>query len=381
MTKVLSLDNLVLHIRNFSKTDMVSSEANTKNRIIEPLLEILGWDLLSNEVRLEYPVRIGTKSSYVDYALMLEDKPVVLVEAKPFDATLSDDYGSQIISYGRVEDVHWAALTNGRILKVFDTKAGKTEKDCFVVGVDLEKLPQQASELRLLSRESILTGEIEKTARRLATTKKAIRSLRRRQQDLANEFEKALLGITGPGLENRVRIVSSQLANQAVQLFEQKAEAPRGYERTFEGPMPSEIQSIDRKSLSQRPPGEVILCPSKIEGVEFLKKYNAWGFVNISKRRRPKYFALYVGRPESSVLYFGEVDSITKPLQSKEELTKMEEEDTWSFETGKRVVHLRQGSLVRFVDPIRLKNRKMAPRALRYTTLEKLIESDYLEEL
>jgi len=46
-----------------------------------------------------------------------------------------------------------------------------------------------------------------------------------------------------------------------------------------------------------------------ISGVEFLKKYNAWGFVTINKR--VPYFALYVGKPESSVLYFGEVESIT----------------------------------------------------------------------
>lgn len=371
MTKALSLNELVVHINDFSKTDMVSSEANTKKRIIEPLIEMLGWDLLSNEVRLEYPVRIGAKPNYVDYALMLEDKPVVLVEAKPFDVTLLDHHSSQIIGYGKVEDVQWVALTNGKIVKVFDTQAGKTEKECLVVEVDLERLPRQANELRLLSRESILTGEIEEAAGRLAATKKAIGNLEQRQQELTQEFMKALLKITGPGVDDRVQNVSSQLARQAVELFVKRVEVP---------PV-GEVPSTHRKNLSEKPSGEVVLCPSRVEGVEFLKKYNAWGFVNMSRYRSPDYFALYVGRPKSSVLYFGEIDSITQPLRSKEELSKIREEDMKTFESGKRVIHLKPKSLVKFEDPVPLKDKRMAPRALRYTTLEKLIKAHYLEDL
>jgi predicted type IV restriction endonuclease len=380
LTKALSISNFVLHITNFSKTDVTSSEANTKKRLIEPLLEILGWDLLSNEVRLEYPVKIGSRSTYVDYALMLEDKPVVLVEAKSFNDLLSENYSSQIISYGKVEDVQWVALTNGRRLKVFDTKAGKTEKDCLVVDINLETLPQQVNKLKLLSRESILTGDIEKTARRLALTRTAIHSLKQSQHELLEAFKNILIKITGPELENRIQSVSSQLAKQTVKLFEEKVEVPPSYPTRVER-LISEVQSVYRKDLSKKADGEVVLCPSRVEGIDFLKKYNAWGFINISKYRRPDYFALYVGRPESSVLYFSEIESITKPLESKEELIKILEEDMGTFETGKRVIHLKKDTLVAFKDPLPLKNKRMAPRALRYMTLKKLIQTNYVEEL
>ena len=369
-----------MHIDNFSKTDMVSSEANTKKRIIEPLLEALGWNLLSNEVILEYPVRIGSRSTYVDYALMLEDNPMVLVEAKPFDEMLSEDYSSQVISYGKVEDVQWVALTNGRIIKVFDTEAGKTEKDCLVVEVDLETLPRQIDELKLLSIESILTGDIEKTIKRLVKTRSVINSLRQRQPELIEEFHKVLIKLTGPELEKRVQGISSQLARQTVTLFEEKAEAPlRSMPEVSRSTR--DIPTIARRDLSGKQPGEVVLCPSKADGVAFLKKYNAWGFVNISKHRNPEYLTMYIGRPESSVLYFGEIDSITKPLKSKDELIQIQEKDRETFETGKRVVHLKPDTLVKFSNPIPLKNKKMAPRGLRYITLEKLIHSTYVEEL
>jgi len=375
-----NIDDIVSHIINFSKTGLTGSEANTKKRIIEPLLGSLGWDLLSNEVRLEYTIRIGTSTTYVDYALMLEDKAVVLVEAKAFDEVLSEVHASQIIGYGRIEDVQWTVLTNGRVLKIFDTKAGKTEKQCLVAEIDLEKLPQHASELRLLSRESILTGEIEKTAKRLAITKAAIRNLRQRQEELIENFKKVLLKITGPELENRVQIVSSQLAKLTVELFEEKAETRPSYKPPSEGPI-VEVPSISRQDLSVKSSGEVILCPSRIEGVGFLKKYDAWGFVNISKDHEPEYFALYVAKPHSSVMYLAEVDSITQPLKSKEELSKIQEQDLKTFETGKRVIHLKLGSLVELKDPIPLKNKKLAPRALRYSILEKLVKANYVEDL
>jgi hypothetical protein len=97
--------------------------------------------------------------------------------------------------------------------------------------------------------------------------------------------------------------------------------------------------------------------------------------------RQVPYFALYVGNPESSVLYFGEVESITKPIASKEDIQKIEEKDIENFPSGKRAIHLKPGTLVKLTDPIPLKNKRIAPRGLRYTTLEKLMNSSYVEEL
>jgi len=141
-----------------------------------------------------------------------------------------------------------------------------------------------------------------------------------------------------------------------------------------------DVPLIARKELAVKIPGPVVICPSKIEGVEFLKKYNAWGFISMTEKRIP-YFALYVGRPESSVLYFGEIESITQPLRSREELIKIQEKDTELFEPGKRVIHLKPGTLVRFKDPIPLKGKKSAPRGLRYTTLEKLVQANHIDDL
>ena len=369
------VNDFVRSIKEFAQTDMISSEANTKKKIVEPLLELLGWDLQSNEVRLEYPVRIGTKPNYVDYALILERKPVVLVEAKAFDVILTSDHSRQIISYGRVEGVQWVVLTNGKSLSIFNTTLGVSEEECSVTKVDLETLPKRMKHLNLISRESVLTGEIEQASERLKATRRAIRNIQQKEEEIANAFNEALLRFTGPGVENQVKSVAIQLSKQATRLFESGVEE-------IEGRRPvGEVLRKKREELSEKEPGEVLLCPSRPEGVAFLKKYNAWGFIRMSKARAPRYLALYVNKPESSVLYFGDIESITQPLQSRQDLHKIEEKDLETFETGKRVIHLKPLSLVRFKDPIPLGDRKAAPRGPRYTTLKKLIQADYVGDL
>jgi len=368
------LAKLVQSIDYFSHTDMVSNEANTKKKIVEPLLEVLGWDLLSNEVRLELPIRVGSTSGHADYALMLEGKTVVLVEAKAFDEDLSSGYSSQIISYGRYEDVRWVVLTNGRLLKIFDAKAGKSEKECLVTEVDLKDAQMRANDLSLVSRESVLSGEIEGAAKRLAATKLAIANLIQNREEISNEFKKTLVKAAGAEVETRAESIARRLADEAVEFFEKESQAPP------EPGSPKGVRLVARKDLAVKPTGEVVLCPSRIEGVEFLRKYNAWGFVKLRKSDVP-YFALYVGKPESSVLYFGEIESITQPLKSKDDLVKIREEDKSTFEPGKRVIHLKSGTLVKFEDPIPLSAKKRAPRFLMYTKLERLVQAKNIDEL
>jgi len=370
------MSKFVQIIDDFSKTSLVSSEANTKKKVIEPLLERLGWNFSSDEVHLEFPVKIGTRTNHVDYALILEGKTTAFIEAKAFDTILSEDNSNQIISYGKVDDVRWVALTNGKIIKVFDTSAGKTEKECLIGEINLLKLPQSIEELNLIHRDSIFSGEIESAARRLSETRRAIQNLKKKRNQLAEEFEKSLLNITGEVVKQRVQNISTQLIDHAIHLFETQIEV-KG-EAT---PQTRITSSITRDVLSSLPPGEVIVCPSKPDGVEFLKKYNAWGYINMSGKRHPKYFALYVGSPESSVKFLGEIESITKPLQSLEEVKLIERKDWETFETGKRVIHLKTDSLIELKNPIPLKSKRRGLRGIKYSSLEKMIKAEKLSDL
>lgn len=123
-----------------------------------------------------------------------------------------------------------------------------------------------------------------------------------------------------------------------------------------------------------------MVCTSRIKGTKFIKKYSAWGYVNMSGEDIP-YFALYVGAPKSSVLYLAEVKSITPPLESKDDLVRIRKEDATTLRSGQRVIRLKPGTLVELENPIPLVNKKSPIRALRYTTLNKFVRAKQVSDL
>jgi predicted type IV restriction endonuclease len=215
-----SLNKYVKSIESFSKSSYVSSEINTRRKLIDPLIEVLGWDMGSDEVNLEYAVTIGTRTAYVDYALGLNGKPLVLVEAKPYNSSLTEDYSTQTISYGRVDGVRWVALTNGKSLKIFDTKAGKSEKESLICTIDLRNPSKYLEELSLLHKESIRTGETVEVADRILHRKQALLAIKEKQSELSEGFSKVISGIIGDINREQTREISKQLAEKAAEIYE-----------------------------------------------------------------------------------------------------------------------------------------------------------------
>ena len=93
-------------------------EYPTRIIFIHPLLQALGWDVRDpDEAELEYPT-IDGKS--VDYALKINRKPVLFIEAKPLNDPLTDVKSiTQVVSYAANAGVEWCILTNGVTYKVY----------------------------------------------------------------------------------------------------------------------------------------------------------------------------------------------------------------------------------------------------------------------
>jgi hypothetical protein len=99
------------------------AEQNTKAALIEPLLRALGWDVEDvDEVHREYKQR--AMDNPVDYALMLDGKPVLFVEAKGMRENLEDRrWAGQILTYAVVAGVEWVLLTNGDEYRIYNAHA------------------------------------------------------------------------------------------------------------------------------------------------------------------------------------------------------------------------------------------------------------------
>ena len=103
------LKTRIKKIRGFN--DILSfGETQAKRSIIEPICDSLDWDTSDpDEVRLEYSTSSGGR---IDYALLNNKKPIILLEAKKPAESL-DNHGEQVLRYAFDIGAPLAVLTNG----------------------------------------------------------------------------------------------------------------------------------------------------------------------------------------------------------------------------------------------------------------------------
>lgn len=92
------------------------TEEATKTSVIFPFIKALGFDVFDlNEVVPEYIADVGLKKGEkVDFALKIDGKIAILIEAKPISSSLGSEQHSQLFRYFSVTEARIAILTNGR---------------------------------------------------------------------------------------------------------------------------------------------------------------------------------------------------------------------------------------------------------------------------
>lgn len=116
---------------------LCGNEEQTKVSLVNPYLETLGYDVRDPAVcRLEYRADIGHGHEKVDYAIMRDGSPQILIEAKAATADFSAarEAPSQLQRYFIAENVEFAALTNGVVWQWYrGSKEGKLRQAPFLV--------------------------------------------------------------------------------------------------------------------------------------------------------------------------------------------------------------------------------------------------------
>ena len=110
------IDNLKQISESIDKQkDKVLTEEATKNALIMPFINALGYNVFDpSEVVPEFNAHFGTKKdAKVDYAIMIDDKPVILFECKPCNANLDINHESQLFQYFSATESKFGILTNG----------------------------------------------------------------------------------------------------------------------------------------------------------------------------------------------------------------------------------------------------------------------------
>jgi len=171
-------------IRQFAKRvdrllPQIKTEEATKTSLVMPFLKILGYDVFDPfEVQPEFIADIGIKKGEkVDYAILREDKPVILIECKHFADGL-DPHNSQLFRYFHTTEAKFGLLTNGveyrfytdlvtpnkmdekpffefKIMDIKDNEVSELRK-FHKTEFDLESISSVASELKYFNELTIL---------------------------------------------------------------------------------------------------------------------------------------------------------------------------------------------------------------------------------
>ncbi len=107
--QIKQIGDRVLKSKEASKT-----EEATKTAFVMPLLQALGYDVFNpTEVVPEFIADIGIKKGEkIDYAIMQNDMPIILIECKHWKENLNVHEG-QLLRYFHVSKAKFAILTNG----------------------------------------------------------------------------------------------------------------------------------------------------------------------------------------------------------------------------------------------------------------------------
>jgi hypothetical protein len=281
-----------------------------------------------------------------------------------YDGIWLDEDGTHIVIESK--SASWPGLDVnqlGTYMKELDEKTPKDKVFGLYVFGDESKMQQVANQIR---------GHYEFAHRiRPISYKDLIRLGRIRS--VANlsvsQVSNFLVPVDAVNVGELVRLVETVIMESKI-----AEETPKTKPETRKVP-PSEVETLKRSSLELQD-GEVIICPSKPDGVDFLLTYQAWGFIRIN--RAPKYLALYVSRPFSEVQYIGEVDRIIDPKDASSPVSNVDQFE--EYQEGKKIVVLKTGSLKRFADPVKL-GEAFPPVGPRYATLSKLLSAKDLDEV
>lgn len=153
--------------RVVSLRESISTEEATKMSMILPFFQLLGYDVFNpSEFCPEYTADIGVKKGEkVDYAILIDNTPQILIECKWCGESLSK-HGSQLFRYFGTSQAKFGILTNGLTYQFFTDldEVNKMDLTPFLE-IHLDNLKDaQINELKKFSKEIFDKDSIFSTA-------------------------------------------------------------------------------------------------------------------------------------------------------------------------------------------------------------------------
>ncbi len=176
------------------KDNLLTEEA-TKNALIMPMLQALGYDVFNPlEVTPEFICDIGTKKGEkIDYAIMSDGEPILLIECKHWNQPLTL-HDNQLLRYFHVSNAKFGLLTNGIIYRFYTDLEipNKMDEKPFLEINMLDLKSNQIDELKKFHKAYFDVGNILSSASELKYTNELKNILNSEFNSPSPEFVKLL---------------------------------------------------------------------------------------------------------------------------------------------------------------------------------------------
>lgn len=229
-------------IKQFSKKaanikETLQTEEATKMSLIVPFFKMLGYDVFNpDEFVPEYTADVGIKKGEkVDYAIIQDGQPIILIEAKWCGENL-DRHSSQLFRYFGTTKAKFAVLTNGLVYKFFTDleEPNKMDEKPFLEIDILNPKETKIAELKKFHKSNFNLEEIFSTASELKYSNEFKNILSQELQNPTDDFIRFFLNKTYSGrltqnvVDKFKPILKKSLNNYISELMNEKIKAALG---------------------------------------------------------------------------------------------------------------------------------------------------------
>lgn len=184
----------------------IKTEESTKQSLILPFFQILGFDVFNPlEFCPEFTADVGIKKGEkVDYTILIDGKPLILIEAKSCTQKL-DKHDSQLFRYFGTTVSKFAILTNGLVYKFFTDLDMPNKMDSLpFFELDMLDLTDQSIEyLENFMKTKLNVMNIVTTASELKFLNLAKNEFKALIENMPDEFVKMILSKIYEGQKNQ----------------------------------------------------------------------------------------------------------------------------------------------------------------------------------
>lgn len=203
--------DFVESLRAFSKrvekiNDGIQTEEATKTSLVMPFFSLLGYDVFNPlEFVPEFTADVGIKKGEkVDYAIIINEKPAIIIEAKWVGEELKK-HDSQLFRYFGTTDVKFAILTNGRHYRFFTDldQPNKMDEKPFLEFDILDVKDSQIAEIKKFSKAFFDVDTIFDTASNLRYSNEFKNIFKNQLEEPEDDFIKFFLAKTYEGVKTQ----------------------------------------------------------------------------------------------------------------------------------------------------------------------------------